>query len=103
MVTKTSAQAQNQFGKLLDLAQHERIAITRHGRPTAFVVSAREIEEIDQMREKWRKTVAADWEAWRQMARESMTQAAEALTDEDVVRMVHEEREKIRKAAHESR
>jgi prevent-host-death family protein len=90
MVTKTSAEAQNQFGQLLDLVQREPVAITRHGRPAAFVISPREMEDIREEREKWRKRVAADWEVWREKARKSMTPAAAALTDEEVNRMVHE-------------
>jgi hypothetical protein len=37
------------------------------------------------------------------MARKSMTPAAAALTDEQVNRMVHEEREEIRSTAYSSR
>jgi prevent-host-death family protein len=90
MVTKTSAEAQNQFGQLLDLAQREPVAITRHGRPAAFVISPREMEELQDVRKKWRKKVAADWEAWRERAKEGMTPAATALTEEEINRMVHE-------------
>jgi len=90
MVTKTSAEAQNQFGQLLDLVQREPVAITRHGRPAAFVISAREMEDIRGERERWRERVAADWEAWRDKARKSMTPAAAALTEEEINRMVHE-------------
>jgi prevent-host-death family protein len=90
MVTKTSAEAQNQFGQLLDLVQREPVAITRHGRPAAFVISPREMEDIQEEREKWRKRIAADWDAWREKARKSMTRAAVELTDEEINRMVHE-------------
>jgi antitoxin Phd len=90
MIVKTSAEAQNQFGQLLDTVQRERVAITRHGRRAAFVISAREMEEIEEDREKWRKRISADWEQWRQKARKSMKPAAAALTDEEINRMVHE-------------
>jgi antitoxin Phd len=43
MVKMTSAEAQNQFGKLLDTAQREPVAITRHGRTAAFVVSPQDM------------------------------------------------------------
>lgn len=89
MITKTSAEAQNQFGQLLDTVQREPVAITRHGRPAAFIVSPREMEDL--MREKERRSKALkDIEAWRAKARKSMTPAAAALTDEEVNRMVHE-------------
>lgn len=102
MVTKTSAEAQNQFGQLLDLVQREPVAITRHGRPAAFIVSPRDMEELMSIKEKRTKAVK-DLEAWREMARKSMTPAASALTDEEVNRMVHEEREEIRKTVQGSR
>ena len=98
MITLTSAEAQNNFGKLLDTAQREPVAITRHGRTTAYVVSQREMDEIESARER-RKRLAVDWEAWRGQALRNRTPeqaaAAAALTDEDVVRMVHEAREEI--------
>ena len=46
MITKTSAEAQNQFGQLLDTVQREPVAITRHGRPAAFIISPRDMEPI---------------------------------------------------------
>ncbi|MFZ0747527.1 MAG: type II toxin-antitoxin system Phd/YefM family antitoxin [Terracidiphilus sp.] len=90
MITKTSAEAQNQFGQLLDTVQREPVAITRHGRPAAFVISPREMEEIQDVREKWRSRIAADWEEWREKAKKSMTPEGAALTDEEINRMVHE-------------
>jgi prevent-host-death family protein len=102
MVTKTSAEAQNQFGQLLDLVQREPVAITRHGRPAAFIVSPRDMEDLMSIKERRTKAVK-DLEAWREMARKSMTPAAAALTDEQVNRMVHEEREEIRSTAYSSR
>jgi prevent-host-death family protein len=90
MLTKTSAEAQNQFGQLLDLVQREPVAITRHGRPAAFILSTREMEEFQTFQEERRKRLAADWEAWRESAQKSMTPEAAALTDEEVNRMVHE-------------
>ena len=64
MVSMTSAAAQNSFGKLLDTVQREAVAITRHGRPTAFVVSPRDMEELLDARRKHSRAVA-DLEAWR--------------------------------------
>ena len=102
MITKTSAEAQNQFGQLLDTVQREPVAITRHGRPAAFIVSPRDMEELMSLKER-RSQAVKDLEAWREMARKSMTPAAAALTDEEVNRMVHEEREEIMKTANRSR
>ena len=95
MVTMTSVEAQNGFGKLLDTVQREAVAITRHGRPTAFVVSPRDMEELLDARQR-RSSAVADLEAWRAEAEEhttaEQTRAAADLTDEEVNRMVHEAR-----------
>lgn len=91
MVTKTSAEAQNNFGQLLDLVQREPVAITRHGRPAAYVVSPRDMEAILQEKERRAKAVR-DLEEWRKQASESMTPEAAALTDEEINRIVHEVR-----------
>jgi len=93
MKTMTSVEAQNSFGRLLDTAQRETVAITRHGRPAAFVVSPQDMDDLLDARRRRSKAVA-DLEAWRAEAQKSSTEAqakaAAALTDEDVVRMVHE-------------
>jgi prevent-host-death family protein len=39
MITVTSVEAQNHFGRLLDTVQREPVLITRHGRTAAFIVS----------------------------------------------------------------
>jgi antitoxin Phd len=95
MVTMTSVEAQNSFGKLLDTVQREAVAITRHGRPTAFVVSLQDMEELLDSRRK-RSSAVADLEMWRaetaKRATAAQTAATAALTDEDVTRMVHEAR-----------
>jgi antitoxin Phd len=90
MITKSSAEAQNQFGQLLDLAQREPVAITRHGRPAAFVISTQDMDSFRDLREEKRRRLAEDWEEWRKQARAGMTAEAGALTEEEIVRMVHE-------------
>ena len=52
MLTNTSTEAQNNFGQLLDLAQREPVAITRHGRIVAYVISPAEMELILRERER---------------------------------------------------
>lgn len=93
MVTVTSAEAQNRFGQLLDTAQREPVAITRHGRATAFVVSAHEMQELLKAR---RRAAAAELETWGARARKSQSSrqaaAAAKLSDKDVVRMVRKSR-----------
>jgi len=91
MIKMSSVEAQNRFGQLLDTVQREPVAITRHGRPTAFVVSPQEMDELLDARRKRRKALA-DLEAWSTEARKRATPAAAALTDEDVNRLVHQSR-----------
>lgn len=91
MVTKTSAEAQNQFGQLLDLVQREPVAITRHGRPAAFIVSPRDMEELMKMKAN-RKRAGSAFEEWTARFGSQISPEAARLTDEDVVRMVHEAR-----------
>lgn len=91
MVKMSSVEAQNRFGQLLDTAQRETVAITRHGRAAVFVISPREMEELLDARRRRSKAVA-DLEAWSKRARKSATRASAALTDEDVTRLVHESR-----------
>jgi prevent-host-death family protein len=54
----TSVEAQNRLGQLLDMAQREAVVITCHGRPTAFVVSSQEMDELLSARCTRSKTVA---------------------------------------------
>ena len=91
MITVTSAEAQNKFGQLLDTAQRETVAITRHGRPAAFIVSPQEMGELLDARRR-RSRAVDDLERWSTQARKRLTPAAAKLTDEDVVRLVHESR-----------
>jgi antitoxin Phd len=89
MIKITSAEAQNRFGQLLDSAQREPVAITRHGRAAAFLVSPQEMEELLDARRRRSKAVA-DLEAWSARARKFPS--ADRLTDDDVNRLVHEAR-----------
>jgi len=92
MITKTSAEAQNQFGQLLDTVQREPVAITRHGRPAAYVVSPRDMEDLLSVKERRKRAVAA-LDEWTAKYRDQISPEAAALTDEDIVRMVHEARD----------
>lgn len=91
MITVTSVEAQNRFGQLLDTAQREPVTITRHGRTAAFIVSPQDMAELINARSKRSKAVA-EFEAWSQRATLSALPAAAELTDEEVVRLVHESR-----------
>jgi len=91
MITISSVEAQNKFGQLLDSAQREPISITRHGRPTAFLVSPQDMAELLDARNRRSKAVA-ELEAWSARAAKHAKPAAAELTEEDIVRLVHESR-----------
>lgn len=95
MITKTSAEAQNQFGQLLDTVQREPVAITRHGRPAAFIVSPRDMEPI--IREKERRAKAVEeFKAWSEKAQSHAAHDLPELTDDEINRIVHEVRAEFR-------
>jgi prevent-host-death family protein len=95
MVTKTSAEAQNQFGQLLDLVQREPVVITRHGRPAAFIVSPRDMGPIIRERERRRKAVE-EFKAWSEKAKRHKIPDVDELSDEEINRIVHEVRAELR-------
>ncbi|MEO8546350.1 MAG: type II toxin-antitoxin system Phd/YefM family antitoxin [Burkholderiaceae bacterium] len=89
MISVTSAEAQNRFGQLLDMARREPVTVTRHGRPAAFIVSPQDMEELLDARVKRGKAVEA-MDQWTDRARGLVKPAASALTDEEINRLVHE-------------
>jgi len=91
MITVTSVEAQNRFGRLLDAVQREPITITRNGRTAAFILSPQDMEDLTNARSK-RSIAVAELESWSQRAAASALPAAAQLNDDDVVRMVKESR-----------
>lgn len=91
MKTITSVEAQNRFGELLDNAQREPITITRRGRPVAVLLSPRDMEEIAAGPER-RAKARAEFEALFADIDAHLSDAARALTDEDIARLVDESR-----------
>ena len=88
MIKITSMEAQNRFGQLLDTVQREPVTITRHGRVAAFMVSPQDMDELNNARSRRGKAVA-ELETWSRRASKSALPAAAALSDEEVVRLVH--------------
>jgi len=91
MITVTSVEAQNRFGRLLDAVQREPITITRNGRTAAFIVSPQDMEDLTNARSKRSKAVA-EFESWSLRAAASALPAAAELTDDDVLLIVKESR-----------
>lgn len=52
MISVTSVEAQNRFGELIDRSQREPVAITRRGRTVAYVVSAHEMRDLENIRRR---------------------------------------------------
>ncbi|HEY9128128.1 MAG TPA: type II toxin-antitoxin system prevent-host-death family antitoxin [Acidobacteriaceae bacterium] len=88
MLTVTEAEAQDRLGELIAEAQREPVSITQAGQPSAFLISVSEMEDLRDQRR--RQEAVAAFEAWTILAREHRTAAADELTDEDIVRLVHE-------------
>jgi prevent-host-death family protein len=91
MITVTSVEAQNSFGKLLDSAQREPVVVTRHGRPAAFIVSPQDMDELMDVRRKKSKAVA-QFEAWGKRAAKAVSPAAAKLNEKDILKLVREAR-----------
>jgi prevent-host-death family protein len=89
MISMTSVEAQNRFGRLLDTVQREPISITRHGRPAAFIVSPQDMDELLDSRRK-RSRAISELTEWNRTAKQRTTAASERLTDDEVNRLVHE-------------
>lgn len=87
MITVSSMDAQNRFGQLLDTVQREPVTITRHGRTAAFMISPRDMQDLQDARRKRSAAVDA-FDAWSQKAAASALPAADSLTDEAVLDMV---------------
>lgn len=81
----TSVEAQNRFGELLDRAQREPVAVTRHGRTVAYVVAAHAMPVADLAE---RRAQAAHWYA--AYSQGAANPAAAELADDDVTALVHE-------------
>lgn len=91
MVSITSVDAQNKFGQLLDTVQREPVSITRHGRPAAFIVSPRDMDELLDARRK-RSRAVSELTEWSSKAKQKTKAAAAKLTDDEVNRLVHTSR-----------
>ena len=87
MITVSSMDAQNRFGQLLDTVQWEPVTITRHGRTAAFIISPRDMQDLQDARRKRSAAIEA-FDAWSRSAAASALPAAASLSDEDVVEMV---------------
>ena len=94
----TSAEAQNRFGKLLDMAQREPVAITRHGRTAGYVISVQDMALLANVRSQREQAVRDLQEYWRRLDAERPADAPE-LTEDEIARVVAEVRAEHRARA----
>jgi antitoxin Phd len=87
MAKMTSVEAQNHFGLLLEIAQREAVVVTRHGRPTVFVVSSSEMADLLELKRR-RKQALREFASWRREAKKTTRRAAASLSDEQINQMV---------------
>lgn len=87
MITVSSMEAQNRFGKLLDTVQREPVTVTRHGRTAAFIISPRDMQDLQDARRKRSAAIDA-FDAWSQNAAAAALPAAADLTDDEVLGLV---------------
>ena len=87
MITVSSMDAQNRFGQLLDTVQREPVIITRHGRTAAFIISPRDMQDLQDARRKRSAAVDA-FDAWSQNAAASDLTDIASLTDDEILRLV---------------
>lgn len=87
MITVSSMEAQNRFGQLLDTVQREPVTVTRHGRTAAFIISPRDMQELQDARRKRGAAVEA-FDAWSKNAAATALPCAVTLTDDEVLKLV---------------
>jgi len=89
MITVTSVEAQNRFGKLIDRSQREPVEVTRRGRTVAYVISSHDMRELVELRR--RREEATRWYSRyrRRVTEQTGDSEAATLTDSDLNRLVH--------------
>jgi len=101
MLTMTSVVAQNQFGALIDTSQRQPVAVTRHGRPVAVVLSYEDYQASTQTIPFHVATLISESYPLRgkeasdsmreHLAKMSNQAARDGLSEEDITRMLNEE------------
>ena len=82
MKSMTSAEAQNNFGRLLEAAQRRPVAVTRHGRTAAVVMSPADYER--RQRDAWRTLLES-------LARSQKRAKAQGLTEKKLQQLLADE------------
>ena len=101
MLTVTSVVAQNQFGALIATSQRQPVAVTRHGRAVAVVLSYEDYQARSQtipfhvailISESYPLRSKEAGDSMREhLAKMSNDAASDRLSEEDITRMLNEE------------
>lgn len=83
----TSADAQNRFGRLLDMAQREPVAITRHGRIAGCLVGPIDMDILLDALKK-RSPGLRDWDDYARNFEASRVPGAPEITEEEIAQEV---------------
>ena len=94
----TSAEAQSRFGQLLDMAQREPLAITRHGRTAGYVIGPADMEILLAVRGR-RNRALQDWAQYvREFDEEHGAGGASEITAEEIAQEIKAARAESRAA-----
>lgn len=82
-----SSEAQNRFGQLLDMAQREPVAITRHGRTAGYVIGPVDMNILmDAL--KQRTEVERQLDDYARRFEAERTPAVPDITDEEIAQEI---------------
>ncbi len=98
----TSADAQNRFGQLLDMAQREPVAITRHGRTAGYVISVHDMALLIDARQQREQAVAELEDYYRQLEATRQPGAPE-LTEAEITAEIKAARDERRRQLEQAR
>jgi antitoxin Phd len=91
MPSMTAVKAQSRFGELLDLAQREPVAVTRHGRTVAYVVSEYDYQAIQAMAQD--RAIAVRWyDNYVAVLKSDRSAVTPRITPEEIKQLINEHR-----------
>ena len=88
----TSADAQNRFGQLLDMAQREPVAITRHGRTAGYVIGPKDMEILLNARQQRSQPGEALERYFQQVDAAARRQGETPISEDDITQAIAEAR-----------
>ncbi len=91
MTTMTAVKAQSRFGELLDLAQREPVAVTRHGRTVAYVVSEFDFLAIQAIQQE-RANAVRWYDDYVSALKQDRSPSTPRISPEEIQRLVDEPR-----------